>query len=59
MSLDLKKKEVELKRVILAKEELDLKIEERLVEIERLKEAIKSQEITELRLQKEIAEMKG
>jgi hypothetical protein len=58
MSLELKKKQMELKRVTLAKEELELKIEEKLVEISRLKDAIKTQENTEIKLEKEISEMK-
>jgi hypothetical protein len=58
MSLELKKKQMELKRVTLAKEELELKIEEKLVEIGRLKDAIKTQENTEIKLEKEIFEMK-
>lgn len=58
MSLEIKKKQMELKRVTLAKEELELKIEEKLAEISRLKEAIKTQENTEIKLEKEISEMK-
>lgn len=58
MSLELKKKQMELKRVTLAKEELELKIEEKLAEITRLQDAIIVQENTEIKLQKEIKEMK-
>lgn len=47
MSLEKKKVKVELLRVGAAKAELELKIEERLDEIERLKEHIKLSETKE------------
>ncbi len=43
MSLERKKKEMELRRVETARMELELKIDERLDEISRLKEHIKTQ----------------
>jgi hypothetical protein len=52
--LELKKKQVELQRVKVAKMELELKVEEREDEIKRLKEHIKIQELKELDLTKEI-----
>jgi hypothetical protein len=51
MSLEKKKMQVELMRVQAGKAELELKIEERLDEIERLKEHIKIQEKKESELQ--------
>lgn len=56
MSLDVKKKKLELQRVELAKEELLFKIEERLEEIERLKKHIEVQDQTILKLKEEIKE---
>lgn len=56
MTLEKKKKVLELKRVETAKMELELKIEERLEEIERLKKAIEIQILTEQKLKKEIGE---
>lgn len=55
MSLDLKKKKLELARVQVAKQELEFKIEERADEIQRLKEHIKVQEQTEEKLKQEIS----
>ena len=52
--LDKKKKELELMRVSLAKEEMKLRIEERLDEIERLKRNIEIQEQTEEKIKKEL-----
>lgn len=54
MTLEMKKKVLELKRVETARMELELKIEERLDEIERLKKAIEIQIVTEEKLKKEI-----
>lgn len=54
MTLDMKKKVLELKRVETARMELELKIEERLEEIERLKKAIEIQAATEEKLKKEL-----
>jgi len=52
--LELKKKQVELQRVKVAKMELELKVEEKEDEINRLKEHIKIQEQKEQELLKEI-----
>jgi hypothetical protein len=54
MSLDLRKKKVELLRVNAAKAELDLRVYERLDEIERIKAHIKVQEDAETKLKEEI-----
>ncbi len=54
MDLNEKKKLLELKRVETARMELELKIEERLDEIERLKDAIKIQIETENRIKGEL-----
>lgn len=53
-NLDLKRKQLELARVRTARQELELKIDERLDEIERLKEHIKIQIEKETSLQKEL-----
>lgn len=53
-SLDLKKLKVELLRVSASKAELELRIEERLDEIERIKEHIKISEAKELELKEKI-----
>lgn len=54
MSLEKKKKEMELRRVEVARMELELKIEERLEEINRLKEHINVQLEKEKQLNEEI-----
>lgn len=54
MSLEKKKKELELMRVSLARQELELKIEERLDEIKRLKEHIEIQLKKESELKEEL-----
>jgi hypothetical protein len=54
MELDTKRKKLELSRVRLAREELELKIEERLEEIERLKAHIEIQTKKEAELSKEL-----
>lgn len=54
MTLETKKKILELKRVETARMELELKIEERLEEIERLKHAIEIQKQTEEKIQNEL-----
>lgn len=59
MSLELKKKELELKRVELAKEELTFKIEERCEEIERIKTNINIQDETIKKLKNDINQMRG
>lgn len=56
MSRDKKRKQLELSRVKLAREEMELKIEERLEEIERLKNNIQIQINKEKDLEKEIRE---
>jgi predicted RNase H-like nuclease (RuvC/YqgF family) len=55
MNLETKKKILELKRVETARMELELKIEERLEEIERLRAAIEIQKQTEEKLKKELS----
>lgn len=59
MSLDIKRKEVELMRVECARQELELKIEERLEEIERIKTHIETQKLAEIRIKEEIITLKG
>lgn len=59
MSLDLKRKRIELMRVETAKCELEFKIEERLEEIKRIKEHIEIQKQTEEKLKKEIEKLEG
>lgn len=54
MSLERKKKELELERIKLGKKELEFKVEERLAEIERLKEHIDIQNKAIEKLEKEI-----
>lgn len=54
MSLDLKRKKLELQRVSVAAEELKFKIEERLDEIQRLEQHIKIQETSIEKLNNEI-----
>ena len=58
-SLELKRIEVELIRVQAARAELEFKIEERLDEIERIKEHIKAQIKREEELTIKIREAKG
>ena len=59
MSLEIKKVKVELIRVSANKAELELRIEERLHEIERIKENIKVSEDKEEELRQKIKEMEG
>lgn len=54
MSLERRKKELELARVSLAKEELLFKIEERKDEIRRLEDHVKIQEQKEIELKQDI-----
>ncbi len=56
--LDLKRKEVELLRVSAAKADIELRIQERMEEIERLQENIKISEAKEIELAALIAEAK-
>lgn len=58
MSIEKKKKELELLRVQAAKFELELKIEERKEEITRLETNIKIQQEAEQRIQNELNELK-
>jgi hypothetical protein len=57
MSLEVKKKRLELMRVQTARYELEFKVEERLDEIRRLEEHIKIQKDKELELIEEIKKM--
>ncbi len=57
MSLDIKRKKLELMRVETARHEQQFKIEEKLDEIKRLEEHIKIQMAHEEKLAKEIAEL--
>ena len=59
MSLDLKRKEVELMRVRMAHQEMELRIAERMEEVERLNANIKIQLQSESKLLEEIAKLKG
>ena len=59
MSLEIKKKEMELKRVILAKEEMQLRIEERLDEIEKIKVQMKIQDDAIERITKNIKDLEN
>lgn len=58
MSLELKKKEMEIKRVVLAKEEMELRIEERKDEIRRLEENMRIQDDAVVRISAEIEVIK-
>lgn len=58
MSLEIRKLEVELLRVSAAKAEMDLRIYERLDEIERLKEQIIIQEKREIELKTKLTGLK-
>lgn len=55
--LDLKRKQVELLRVSSAKAEMELRIHERMEEIERVKEHIKVSEAKEAELLQQIQDM--
>jgi hypothetical protein len=56
--LEIKRKELELMRVSTAKFELELKIEEMLKDIERLKAAILIQKETEIKITQELVAFK-
>ena len=58
MSLELKKKQLELARVQIARQELEFKIDERLEDIERLKGHVEVQKQAEEKLQAEIQQIK-
>lgn len=53
-NMEKKKRELELERVKLAKKELEFKIDERLEEVERLKEHIKIQDEKIQEIEKEL-----
>lgn len=53
-NLDIKKMQVELLRVSASKAELELRIDERLEEIERIKEHIKVSEAKEIELKEKL-----
>lgn len=57
MSLEKKKKQLELSRVRLAREEMELKIQERMEEIERLEGFIKVQHDKEVELEQELQKL--
>lgn len=58
MSLELRRKQLELMRVEMARKELEFKIEERMEEIKRVQDNIKIQIDKEAELKKEIEELK-
>jgi hypothetical protein len=59
MSLDLKRKQLELARVEVARQEQEFKIEEYKEHIERLQKTIEIQLATEDKLKQEIQKLKG
>lgn len=59
MSLDIKRKEMELARVRVARQEMELRIMERQEEIDRLEKNIDIQNQSELKLTNEIKTLKG
>ena len=59
MSLELKRKELELSRVELARQELELKIEERMDEIHRLEKMIEIQKTKETELKADILALRN
>lgn len=59
MSLELKRKELEISRVELARQELELKIEERMDEIHRLEKMIDIQKAKETELKAEIIALRN
>lgn len=58
MSLDLRRKQLELMRVEMARKELEFKIDERMDEIKRIQDNIKLQLDKEAELKKEIDQLK-
>jgi hypothetical protein len=58
MSLELKRKEIELIRVNVARQELELKVEEKMEDIQKLKEMIKAQIDAEDKIKVEIEKLK-
>lgn len=59
MSLELKKKEMELKRVLLSKDEFELRVAERMDEIERLQAQMVQQDEAAEKIKKEIQLLKN
>lgn len=59
MSMDIKRKKLELSRVELARQEQEFKIEERMEEIDRLKATIEIQKKKEEELKAEILALKN
>ncbi len=59
MSLEQKRKEIELMRVRTARGEMELRIAERMEEITRLEESIKIQNQAEIKLIEELKKIKG
>lgn len=59
MSLELKRKQLELSRVELARQEQELKIEERMDEIGRLEKTIEIQKAKETELKSEIIALRN
>lgn len=57
MTLDKKRKQLELSRVEVARQELEFKIEERLDEIKRLEAHIEVQKTKEAELKEELAKL--
>jgi hypothetical protein len=58
MSIEIKRKEVELMRVKMAKNEMELRVAEREDEIARLKDNIKIQIDAEIRIENELLKLK-
>lgn len=58
MSLELRRKQLELMRVEMARKELEFKVEERMDEIKRIQDNIKLQLDKEAELKKEIEQLK-
>ena len=59
MNLDLKRKELELSRVELARQEQEFKIEERLDDIQRLRSMVEIQKLKEIELKAEISALRN
>lgn len=57
--LEIRRKELELERVKLAKKEMEFKIEERIDEIDRIKMGIETQKEHIKKLEQEIKVLKG
>ena len=59
MSIEIKRKKLELARVQMAKSELEFKVEERIEEINKFKEHVKVQSEKEKELLEEIETLEG